>query len=114
MSTVEAVDPIQSCDKRHGGDGTYAGNGAQSLNVRIGDDHLVSELLQATSDPLALSGSLDEDPPRRANTQHLAEPLWPGLDALLEDLPFLGDQADLAFGLVHVDANVFHGWPPRL
>jgi hypothetical protein len=32
-------------------------------------------------------------------------------DALLDDLTALGEDVDLAFPLVHVDANMVHGWP---
>ena len=34
-----------------------------------------------------------------------------GPDAPLDDLVALGEDADLAFPLVHVDANMAHGWP---
>src|SRR5206468_4713834 len=30
---------------------------------------------------------------------------------LLDDLTALGEDVDLAFPLVHVDANMVHGWP---
>ena len=41
-----------------------------------------------------------------------AAPLGP--DPLDDHLALLHDELDLAFPLVHVDANMFHGWPPLL
>jgi len=40
-----------------------------------------------------------------------AEALRLGPDAPLDDLAALGENVDLAFPLVHVDANMVHGWP---
>src|SRR5260370_31033122 len=49
---------------------------------------------------------------RRPYAEHCGEPLPLRADAALEDLPALGQDADLAFHLVSVDANIVHGWPP--
>jgi len=38
-----------------------------------------------------------------------ANPIVARSDALLDDLAFLGEPANLAFVLVHVDANMLHG-----
>jgi hypothetical protein len=36
------------------------------------------------------------------------------VDPALDHFARLGQDAELAFLLVHVDANMFHGWPPLL
>ena len=59
--------------------------------------------------PIDLRGGLDEDPRRRMISEHLMKPLPPRLDPRPEDLTLLGEPADLTFGLVHLDANLFHG-----
>jgi len=42
---------------------------------------------------------------------HGGEALGLGSDAPLDDLTAVGEDVDLTFLLVHVDANMVHGWP---
>jgi predicted TIM-barrel fold metal-dependent hydrolase len=53
---------------------------------------------------------LDEHPGAGPGPEH-GEALAFGADALLDDFTPLGVAVDLAFPLVHVDANIVHGWP---
>jgi hypothetical protein len=76
--------------------------------VGIGDDDLVAEGLEAASHPLAVGRGLDQDPGAGPGAEHGGEALGFGADALLDDLTVLGEDVDLAFPLVHVDANC---WP---
>jgi hypothetical protein len=77
--------------------------------VRVGDDHLVAEILQATGHPFALGRGLDQDPGAATAAEDLRQPIRAGADAALEDLARLGERADLTFARLHVDANVLHG-----
>src|SRR5262245_15853655 len=79
--------------------------------VRVGDDDRVAEGLETAGHPFALGRGLDEDPSAGPGTEHDGEALGLGADALLDDLPALGEDVDLTFPLVHVDANMVHGWP---
>ena len=79
--------------------------------VRVGHDDLMAEGLETAGHPFALSRGLDEDPRPESGAEHGGEALTLGADALLADLPALGEEVDLAFPLVHVDANMVHGWP---
>jgi hypothetical protein len=82
--------------------------------VGVGDDHLVSQRLEAPRYPLAFCRGLDEDPRPRPGAQDLGEPAWLRPDPALEQFPLLGQDADLAILLMDVDANMIHGWPPTL
>jgi hypothetical protein len=55
--------------------------------------------------------SLDHNPGAGPGPEDGAEALRLGPDAPLDDLAALGEDVDLAFPLVHVDANMVHGWP---
>ena len=79
--------------------------------VRVGDDDLVAEGLETAGHPFAVGRGLDEDPRPGPGAEHGGEALRLGADALLDDLTALGEDVDLAFPLVHVDANMVHGWP---
>jgi hypothetical protein len=79
--------------------------------VRVRDDDLVAERLQAAGHPFAVGRGLDHNPGAGPGPQHGAEALRLGPDAPLDDLASLGEDVDLAFPLVHVDANMVHGWP---
>ncbi len=79
--------------------------------VRVGDDDLMAESLQTAGDPFAVGGSLDEDPRPGPLAEHRGEALGLGADALLHQFAPLGQDTDLTFSLVDVDANMVHGWP---
>jgi hypothetical protein len=64
--------------------------------VGVGDDHLVSQCLEAPRHPLAFCRGLDEDPRPWPGAQDLAEPAWLCPDPALEQFPLLGQDADLA------------------
>src|SRR6185503_719604 len=53
----------------------------------------------------------DHNPGAGPGPEDGAEALRLGPDAPLDDLVALGENVDLAFPLVHVDANMVHGWP---
>ncbi len=82
--------------------------------VRVGNDDLVAKLFQATRDPLALRRGLDQDPSPWTIAKDRRESAPLRQDALLDQLPVRRQDADLALILVHVDANMLHGWPPPL
>jgi hypothetical protein len=79
--------------------------------VRVRDDDLVAERLQAAGDPFAVGRGLEHNPGTCPSPQHGGKSLRLGPDAPLDDLAALGEDVDLAFPLVHVDANMVHGWP---
>src|SRR5262245_5224874 len=79
--------------------------------VRVGDDHLVAKALETAGDPFAVGGGLEQDPRSGARAEHCREALPLGPDTLLDQFPAVGQDADLAFPLVDVDANMVHGWP---
>jgi len=81
--------------------------------VRIRDSHLVAEGLETPSrHPFAVGGGLDQHAGAGPSCEHGGEAGRVGSDPLLDDLSPLGEDTDLAFPLVHVDANLVHGWPP--
>jgi hypothetical protein len=79
--------------------------------VRVGDDDLVAEGLETAGHPFAIGRGLDQHPGAGPGPEHGGEALGLGADPLLDDLAPLGEDVDLAFPLVHVDANMVHGWP---
>jgi len=79
--------------------------------VRVSDDDLVAEDLEAPGDPFAVGRGLDQHPGAGPGPEHGGEALALSADALLDDLTAFGEDVDLAFPLVHVDANMVHGWP---
>jgi len=70
------------------------------------------ESFETPGDPLTLGGSLDQDACHTSSTENRLEPCALGADPLLNQLASAGEDADLALILVHVDANMLHGWPP--
>jgi len=85
--------------------------GVHRREVRVADDDLVAEALETAGHPLALCGGLDEHPGWGPRSEDGRESLALGPDAPLDDFPGFGEDVDLAFPLVHVDANMVHGWP---
>src|SRR5262249_18702048 len=61
---------------------------------------------------LALGRGLEQDTGARAVTEDGSKPLGHGADPRFAQLAALAPDAELAFLLVHVDANRVHGWPP--
>lgn len=86
--------------------------GVHGREVRVGDDDLMAQPFQAPSHPLALGRGLEEDAAARAVAQDGGEPLGRGADASFDQVAPCGQDAELAFRLVHVDANMVPGWPP--
>src|SRR3972149_2369046 len=72
---------------------------------------LVAEGLETAGHPFAVGRGLDQDPGAGPGAEHGGEALGLGPDPLLDDLTPPGEDVDLAFPLVHVDANMVHGWP---
>src|SRR5712691_11753930 len=79
--------------------------------VRVRDDGLVAEGLEAARHPLAVGRGFDQDPGPGPVPEHGGETLALGADAPFEDFTVLGEDVDLAFPLVDIDANMVHGWP---
>src|SRR5262249_50785739 len=86
--------------------------GVHGGEVRVGHDDVVAQSLQAPGHPLALRRGLEEDAGGRSLPQHLGEAAWIGADPPFNQLASLGHDADLAFPLMQIDANMVHGWPP--
>lgn len=80
--------------------------------IRIGNDHLVAELLQAARHPFALRARLDQNLGPRSPAENRGKALALGANALLNDLAVCRHDADLALPLVYVDPDVVHGLPP--
>src|SRR6266850_2524262 len=79
--------------------------------VRVRDDDLVAKRLETPRHPFAVGRGFDQDPGARPGPEHGREALGLGADAPLDDLTPLGEDVDLTFPLVHIDANMVHGWP---
>ena len=79
--------------------------------VRVRHDHLVAERLETAGDPFAVGRGLNYNPGPGPGPQHGGKALRLGPDASLDDLATLSEDVNLAFPLVHVDANMVHGWP---
>jgi hypothetical protein len=86
--------------------------GIHRREVRVCHHNLVTQGLEAPSDPFTLGRGLDEDPSAWPSAQHLSEPLGLGADAAFHHFAGLREQADLTFLLVQIGANILHGWPP--
>ena len=80
--------------------------------VGIGDDDLVTQLLQALCDPRAFGRGLKQDAGLRTRGKHRPKPFPLRVDTLLEHLAGLGDQTKVTLILVHIDANLIQGWSP--
>jgi len=86
--------------------------GMHRREVRVRDHDRVAQGLEAPGDPFTPGRGLDQDPGGWPAAPHVSEPLRLGADAAFHRLARLGEQTDLAFVLVQIDANIFHGWPP--
>src|SRR6516164_4846347 len=64
--------------------------------------------------PLALGRGLDEDAHPRAPPEHVREPVARRQDPLIDDLPTLRHDPNLAFLLMQIDGTILHGWSPLL
>src|SRR5262249_18018175 len=62
-------------------------------------------------DPFAVGRRFDQDARPGARAEHGREALGLGADAPLDQFAALGEDADVTFPLVDVDANMVHGWP---
>src|SRR4029453_313704 len=63
-------------------------------------------------DPFAVGAGLDHDPSPGSIAKHgRREARWLRPNPALDQFTALGQDADLAFPLVDVDANMIHGWP---
>ena len=78
---------------------------------RVRDDDLVAEPLQAAGHPFAVGRGLEHNSGAGPGPEHGVEALRLRPDALLDHLAALVEDVDLAVPLVHVDANMVHGWP---
>src|SRR5262245_56825473 len=79
--------------------------------VRVSDDDLMTEPFQTAGDPFTVGRGLDQDSGAGSLAEHGSEALGLRADALLDQFAPLGQHTDLTFPLVHVDANMIHGWP---
>jgi hypothetical protein len=79
---------------------------------RVGHDHLVPVRFETPRDPLALGRRLNQNARPGAATQMLRECLAGRGNPLLDERAVVRADADLTCDLVHVDANLLHGWPP--
>src|SRR5262249_40081664 len=79
--------------------------------VRVGDHDVVSQRLETPRDPFTVGPRLDRDPRPGATPEQGREAFGLGPDPPLHQLAPLGQETDLAFPLVDVDANMIHGWP---
>jgi hypothetical protein len=78
--------------------------------VRVGDDDLMPQRLETPRDPFAVGRGLDHDPRPGSMAKHGREALWLRPNPALDQFTALGQDADLAFPLVDVDAHMIHGW----
>jgi hypothetical protein len=70
----------------------------------------VAEGLEAPGHPFTVGRRLDHNPGAGPGPQHGVEALGLGADALFNHFAPFGEDVNLAFPLVHVDANMVHGW----
>ena len=80
--------------------------------VGIGNDDLVTQRLQALGDPRSFSRGLEQDAGPRTLGKHRPKPFPLRMETLMEHLAGLGDQTNLTLILMHIDANIVHGWSP--
>jgi len=69
----------------------------------------MAEPLETPGDPFTVGRGLDQDPRPGPAAKHRREAVGLGADALLDQFAPLGQDTDLTFPLVHVDANMVHG-----
>jgi hypothetical protein len=63
-------------------------------------------------DPLTLCRRLEQNARAGPFAEDGGEPLAAGHDPALDQLPVLGDGAELALAYVEINAYAIHGWPP--
>src|SRR4029434_5650969 len=80
--------------------------------IGISHDHFMTELLQAPRHPLTLGRSLDQDASPRLLPEDVGEPAPIRRDPTFDQLAIVGQGADLAAPLVHVDPDMIHGSSP--
>src|SRR5262247_155466 len=71
----------------------------------------MAERLQTAGHPFTVGGGFDHNPSAGPDPEHGGEAFGLGADPALDDLATIGEDVDLTFPLVHVDANMVHGWP---
>src|SRR5262249_38251325 len=92
-----------------------APGGVHGGEIRIRHDHLVAQRRQRLRDPFALGGCLEHHPGAIPSLEERREPPPSRAHAALQEhSPVLGDDADLALRLMHVDPDVLPGWPPSV
>ena len=82
-----------------------------SFNPQLRDDELVAQGLQAPRHPFTLRGGLEQDPRPRPRAEDVGESRGLRADPLFDQLAGFGEDAELAFLLLDVPANMVHGWP---
>ncbi len=85
-------------------------NAASDADLGVEED----VLFEALRDPLTLGRCLDHDARLPPLTQELCQARPLRSTPPFDDLAALGENADLTVSLMHIDANMVHGWPPRL
>jgi hypothetical protein len=85
--------------------------GVHGGEVRVGDNDLVAESLEAARHPFAVGGGFEEDPRPGPIPEHGGEALRLAAHPAFDQLAGLREDADLAFLYVDVHANMVHGWP---
>jgi hypothetical protein len=78
--------------------------------VRIGHDDFVAVGLETPGQPFTVGRRLNHNPGPGPGPKHGVEALGLGADALFHHFAPLGEDVNLAFPLVHVDANMIHSW----
>src|SRR4029450_10460534 len=78
--------------------------------VRVGDDDLMAQRHETPRDPFAVGRGIDHDPSPGSIAKHGREARWLRPNPAFDQFTALGQDADLAFPLVDVDANMIHGW----
>src|SRR5262249_16659139 len=82
--------------------------------VRIGHDHVMSDLLEVLRDPLTLRGRLHQHAHARPTPKYVGQSFARRGDPLIDHLAALRHDANLTFFLVEVDGTILHGWSPLL
>jgi hypothetical protein len=71
----------------------------------------VAESLETARHPFTVGRGLDHNAGSRPRREGGGEAFGLGADAMLDHLTVLGEDVDLAFPLVDVDATMVNGWP---
>ena len=70
----------------------------------------MAESLEAPRHPFTVGRGLDHNSGAGPGPEHGVEARGLGADALFHHFAPVGEDVDLAFSLVHVDANMVHSW----